>query len=79
MDKIANAAQRGSYGCAVAEIADRNLVVAMDIGARARGPDQHANRIPGRASLICDRGAQKSAGAGDQEQVAAADVPFPHD
>src|SRR5258708_39330219 len=78
MDKIANAAQSGSDRFTIAEIADHDLVMAMDIGARARSPDQHANRIPGRASAICNRRAQKAAGAGDQDQVATADIQFRH-
>src|SRR5580704_13135414 len=51
----------------------------MDIGARARGADQHPNRIAGRASAVGDRGAQKPAGARDQDEVTTAAIQFRHD
>jgi len=75
---MANALQGSGHRFTVAEIADHDLVVAMDVGARARRSDQHANPIPGQASGICNRRAQKAAGAGDQDQVATAAIEFRH-
>jgi hypothetical protein len=46
-----------------------NVVGRVDIGARAGAPNQDADPMAGLARLRGDRGADKSAGAGDKSEV----------
>jgi hypothetical protein len=72
VDQVTDAAHRGRNGRPIAQVADGNLIVAMDVGPRARGPYQHANAVAGGAGLAGNRRADEAAGAGDQDRIALA-------
>jgi hypothetical protein len=72
VDQVTNTAQCCRYGSAVAQITERDFVLAMNVDARAGRADQHADSIAGGASAVGDCGAEKSAGAGNEDQVARA-------
>jgi hypothetical protein len=70
--EVAHALQGRAQRRAIADVADDYLVLACDIGARARLSNQHANAITRRARRVCDRRADETARPGDEDKIAIA-------
>src|SRR5262249_52804183 len=70
--EVADALQGRAQRRAIADVAEHHLVVARDIGARARPSNQHSDAITRRARRVRDRRADETACPGDEDEIAIA-------